>query len=476
MCGKYFPNTDFLDSNLGKKPSFAWRSIWQAQGLLREGLLWRVGNGQSIKLWDDKWIPDSPHNVLEPVRVLPREAIVADIINKEANWWDIPLIKCIFSEDTVNKICSIPINPRFHMDKLIWRGTKNGVFSVRSAYHLEMERRDREVGGASSMYSAAHVWRRLWSLNLPRHILLFLWRACNEILPTKNNLYKRKVVTDQLCPMCGSEAEFVSHALWSCGSAQEVWGSCSGPIQKCSAGAEEFFGVFGTLCDKLEERDLEYFAAIAHKIWARRNRVVFGGAVLPPNILIREALDQAEDFRNANSRAENLGQGEQAPRARWSKPAPNCIKINWDAALNGKEKLMGIGVIARDHQGGVTAAKCEVFPHIRDPVAAEAIGARCAVSFGRFMGYHSVELEGDAREIILALNKAEEDDSTHGHFLTETRQMLGSMVTWKVSHVRREGNRAAHNLAKLALSKQCNRVWINSCPRELLDVVNADIY
>jgi hypothetical protein len=60
--------------------------------------------------------------------------------------------------------------------------------------------------------------------------------------------------------------------------------------------------------------------------------------------------------------------------------------------------------------------------------------------------------------------------------LTETRQMLGSMVSWKVSHVRREGNRAAHNLAKLALSKQCNRVWINSCPRELLDVVNADIY
>jgi hypothetical protein len=30
-------------------------------------------------------------------------------------------------------------------------------------------------------------------------------------------LYKRKVVTDQLCPMCGSEAESVSHALWSCG-------------------------------------------------------------------------------------------------------------------------------------------------------------------------------------------------------------------------------------------------------------------
>jgi hypothetical protein len=86
-----------------------------------------------------------------------------------------------------------------------------------------------------------------------------------------------------------------------------------------------------------------------------------------------------------------------------------------------------------------------------------------------------VELEGDAREIILALTNPEEVDSVHGHFLTETRQMLGSLVSWKVSHVRREGNKAAHSLAKLALSKQCNRVWFNSCPSELLYVVNADI-
>jgi len=54
--------------------------------------------------------------------------------------------------------------------------------------------------------------------------------------------------------------------------------------------------------------------------------------------------------------------------------------------------------------------------------------------------------------------------------------MLGSLASWKVSHVRREGNKVAHSLAKLALSKQCNRVWINSCPSELLYAVNADIY
>jgi hypothetical protein len=86
-----------MDSNLGKNPYFAWRSIWQAKSLLQEGLMWRVGNGSRIKLWNDKWIPATPYKVLDPVRILSRDARVADIINREANWWDIPLIEQFFS-------------------------------------------------------------------------------------------------------------------------------------------------------------------------------------------------------------------------------------------------------------------------------------------------------------------------------------------------------------------------------------------
>jgi hypothetical protein len=144
MCEKYYPGSKFLDSNLGRRPSFAWRSIWQAKGLLQDGLMWRVGNGYKINLWNDRWLPDIPHKILDPVRTLPREVRVADIINRDVNWWDIPLIKQTFSEDTVEKICSIPINPRSQEDKLIWAMTNNGKFSVRSSYHLEVGRRDKE--------------------------------------------------------------------------------------------------------------------------------------------------------------------------------------------------------------------------------------------------------------------------------------------------------------------------------------------
>jgi hypothetical protein len=190
--------------------------------------------------------------------------------------------------------------------------------------------------------SAIPIWRLLWKLNLPRFILLFLWRACNDILPTKKSLYKKKIVTDQFCPMCGSEAETNGHVLWWCDSARAVWGSCGGPIQKSSVVAEDFFEIFAYLCARLEVEDLELFDVIAHKIWSRRNRVVFGGSVLPPSILIKEAIELLGDFRKDSATIVDMVNGGQSLHCRWLKLATNSIKINWDAALDGQKKSHGL--------------------------------------------------------------------------------------------------------------------------------------
>jgi hypothetical protein len=111
----------------------------------------------------------------------------------------------------------------------------------------------------------------------------------------------------------------------------------------------------------------------------------------------------------------------------------------------------------------------------RDPTVAEAIAARRVVQFGCNMGFDSIELEGDAREIILALGSSVEADSIYGNTVYEARQMLETFLSWRVSHMRREGNMAAHLLAKFAISQQSQRVWLNSCPNVLVNVVNADL-
>jgi hypothetical protein len=53
----YYPNCSILEALVEKKPSYAWRSIHRALHIVKEGLLWRIRNGQNVQIWGDKWIP-----------------------------------------------------------------------------------------------------------------------------------------------------------------------------------------------------------------------------------------------------------------------------------------------------------------------------------------------------------------------------------------------------------------------------------
>ena len=137
LKAKYFPNNTFLESNMGRSPSYAWRSIWEAKKVLQARMLWRVGDGQSIRIWRDRWLPTcSSHMVQSPVRILEQEARVGELIDVEKNWWNIPLIEDIFMKEEVEVICNVPICPGGRPDRMVWAGTKNGAFIVRSGDHL----------------------------------------------------------------------------------------------------------------------------------------------------------------------------------------------------------------------------------------------------------------------------------------------------------------------------------------------------
>ena len=58
---KYFPDSEFTEASLGKHPSFAWRSIMSAQTVVKKGRKWRVGNGKSIQIWFEDWLPSNSY-------------------------------------------------------------------------------------------------------------------------------------------------------------------------------------------------------------------------------------------------------------------------------------------------------------------------------------------------------------------------------------------------------------------------------
>jgi hypothetical protein len=120
-------------------------------------------------------------------------------------------------------IQAVPISCTNQEDILIWRGTKNGVFSVKSAYYLQKEVESFSMAGNSSRGDVTKFGRGSGICRFQVRVeKKFLWHACNEILPTRENLCRRKIIMDPLCPLCGIKVEFGFHILWH-GSVPLLW-------------------------------------------------------------------------------------------------------------------------------------------------------------------------------------------------------------------------------------------------------------
>jgi hypothetical protein len=289
MKGKYYPEGSILTASIGTNPSFAWRSIHGSCGLLNEGLIWWVRNGKKIRILQEKWLPNaSTYKVISPPTMVTPLATVNELINAETRWWDIDLLNRIFTREEVDLIQAMPVSSASHDDIMVWRGTKTGIFSVRSAYYIQLELEKRYAAASSNNAKTSKMWTSLWALKIPNVEKNFLWKACHDILPTKENLCKRKIIGDPLCPLCEREAETVLHALWQCPAAVDAWSSgCAKLQKKSSSSGNNFLQVVDDIFLQCDPEEIKQFVGIARRLWMRRNEVVHGGRMTHPNGLVR---------------------------------------------------------------------------------------------------------------------------------------------------------------------------------------------
>ena len=135
--GKYFPRCDFVQATLSNNPSYTWRSILAAQSLVHESMRRRIGNGNDIRIWGDKWLPmASTHKAISPRRFLHSNTRVGELINFESASWNSVVIDALFYPHKTDVIKSLPLSSQVPQDELIWVVSPNGSFSVCRAYTL----------------------------------------------------------------------------------------------------------------------------------------------------------------------------------------------------------------------------------------------------------------------------------------------------------------------------------------------------
>jgi hypothetical protein len=183
------------------------------------------------------------------------------------------------------------------------------------------------------------------------------WQACQDILPTRENPLKRKVIIDPMCPICGYMVEYGFHTLWQCLAAQDAWDTSLVKFQKSHFPRPVFLQVVDGLFLKYTTEEMALIMGLARRIWLRRNDVLHGGVFAHPRVLIQRAIQTMEDFKEAHGlRLEVALHSSAQGGFRWLASSPRCFKANWDASVDCKARHLGCGVVIRDTDGGFVAA------------------------------------------------------------------------------------------------------------------------
>jgi hypothetical protein len=96
------------------------------------------------------------------------------------------------------------------------------------------------------------------------------------------NLAKKKMIKDNLCPICMQEEETPYHVLWSCPAARDTWGVGNRIFQKTVVEGTYFVQVAETFLTKGTKEEAVLFVRIARRLWFRRNDLVFNGKFTHP--------------------------------------------------------------------------------------------------------------------------------------------------------------------------------------------------
>ncbi|KAM1693390.1 hypothetical protein TB2_032156 [Malus domestica] len=180
---KYFPNSSFLEANKQNISSWEWKGILLGRQVLNRGLWWRVGDGESIRVASNPWIP-KPDSFKSLMRFRAPNVKVCDLFPPDKQGWNMETLGVLVERVDMELIQTIPISRRGCSDKRIWHYTKNEIYSICWGYYVAMKMMKNEEFGrkggrmSSSAGVGEWVWKTIWSLLVPNKIWLFIWKAC----------------------------------------------------------------------------------------------------------------------------------------------------------------------------------------------------------------------------------------------------------------------------------------------------------
>jgi hypothetical protein len=386
LRAKYFPNKSLFEASNANGVSYTWRSILKGVEVLKEGIIWRIGDGRNIRIWTDPWLPRcwSRRPITPRGGNLLRTA--EELIDPTTGQWDAQLVEQTFVEQDAKMILSLPVHIDME-DMYAWQYDTKGQFSVRSAYKLQREisHLQNNPGAQTSVRTVVmeeNFWKGIWKIKCPGKVRIFLWRLAHNSIAVRMGLERRGMELDTKCVVCGRFNEDGGHLFFKC--------KYEKPVRQ----GLQLETVRNILSSKQSTREvvqhiLELKKDVQAKVttllwqwWLERNRIWKGGRARPPAVLAATINKMT---------VENLAidQAEQAPvthrQKKWTRTTDGFFKMNSDGSFSPLANG-GWGFIIRDQEGQVIRAGAGRCSHLLDAFHSEVIGCKVGVRAAKELG------------------------------------------------------------------------------------------
>ncbi|KAK3231080.1 hypothetical protein Dsin_002961 [Dipteronia sinensis] len=148
-------------------------------------------------------------------------------------------------------------------------------------------------------------WNTFWRVKIPMKVKMFIWKACQDWIPTKIDIGRRGVPTNGVCEACKCSAEDTLHTLWYC--------------SKLNCIRAEW-------CDNMTMR-------------AKKHNM---------SEVVNWSTHFLQEFQSSRPQLQRDVDCSNGSTCRWIPPEPDAYKANCDVMLDHGNGMTGIGVIIRN--------------------------------------------------------------------------------------------------------------------------------
>ena len=125
LRAKYYPYGDIFAATATPGISYVWRSILQGVSVVKEGMVWRVGSGEHIRIWQDPLLPADVVRFPRSPHCNTILTKVSKLIDPYTHSWDEQLVRQTFNPEETDIIVKIPIFEQ-HEEFLAWQFDSKG--------------------------------------------------------------------------------------------------------------------------------------------------------------------------------------------------------------------------------------------------------------------------------------------------------------------------------------------------------------